>query len=104
MPSAASFKSELAEGVRWLMAHPLLRPMAIILGLMNAAGMISQATFVLFAQEVLDIGPVLFTVIGFGAAIGGLVGGNIAVADLEARRERHVPGDLDRRHWRSPDS
>jgi MFS family permease len=73
-----SFKSELAEGVRWLMAHPVLRPMAIMLGMMNAAGMISQATFVLFAQEVLGIGPLLFTVIGFGAAIGGLVGGNIA--------------------------
>jgi MFS family permease len=73
-----SFKAELAEGVRWLMAHPVLKPMAIMLGLMNAAGMISQATFVLFAQEVLDIGPALFAVIGFGAAIGGLIGGNIA--------------------------
>ena len=40
--------------------------------------LISQATIVLFAQEVLEIGPVLFAVIGFGAAIGGLVGGNIA--------------------------
>jgi MFS family permease len=60
------------------MAHPVLRPMAVMLGLMNAAGMLSQATLVLFAQEVLEIGPLLFTVIGFGAAIGGLVGGNIA--------------------------
>jgi MFS family permease len=73
-----SFRAELAEGVRWLMAHPVLRPMAVMLGLMNAAGMLSQATLVLFAQEVLEIGPLLFTVIGFGAAIGGLVGGNIA--------------------------
>jgi MFS family permease len=74
----ASFVAELKEGVRWLMGHSVLRPMAIMLGLMNGAGMISQATFVLFAQEVLDVGPLLFTVIGFGAAIGGLVGGNIA--------------------------
>jgi MFS family permease len=74
----ASFRSELAEGVRWLMAHPVLRPMAIMLGLMNGASMISQATFVLFAQEVLGIGPVLFTVIAAGGAIGGLIGGNIA--------------------------
>jgi MFS family permease len=74
----ASFKAELVEGVRWLMAHPVLRPMAIMLGLMNAAGMISQATFVLFAQEVLEIGPALFAVIGCGAAIGGLVGGAVA--------------------------
>src|SRR4029453_15764179 len=57
----ASFKSELAEGRRWLRARPVLRPMAIMLGLMNGASMISQATLVLFAQEVLGIGPVLFT-------------------------------------------
>ncbi|HSJ90447.1 MAG TPA: MFS transporter [Ilumatobacter sp.] len=73
-----TFRQELGEGVHWLMAHPLLRPMAIILGLMNGAGMIAFATFVLFAQEVMEVGPFLFTVIGFGGAIGGLLGGNVA--------------------------
>ena len=75
---AQSFKSELSEGVRWLMRHPLLRPMAIILGLMNAASMAALATFVLFSQEVLGIGPFLFSIITTGAAIGAFVGGNIA--------------------------
>jgi MFS family permease len=75
-----SFRSELGEGVRWLMGHSLLRPMAIILGVMNAAAMITGATLVLFAQEVLDIGPFLFTVLFFGGAIGGLIGGNVAPA------------------------
>ncbi len=73
-----SFKRELSEGVRWLMGHPLLRPMAIMLGLMNAASMIHGATFVLFAQEVMGVGPVIFAIIGFGGAIGALVGGNLA--------------------------
>jgi predicted MFS family arabinose efflux permease len=73
-----TFRAELGEGVRWLMGHQLLRPMAIILGLMNGAGMIAFATFVLFAQEVMEVGPFLFTVIGFGGAIGGLLGGNVA--------------------------
>ena len=73
-----SFKSELSEGVRWLMRHPLLRPMAIILGLMNAASMAAFATFVLFSQEVLGIGPFLFSIINIGGAIGAFVGGNIA--------------------------
>ncbi|MDW3216207.1 MAG: MFS transporter [Ilumatobacteraceae bacterium] len=75
-----SFRAELGEGVRWLMSHTLLRPMAIILGLLNAAGMVSGATIVLFAQEVLDIGPLLFTVLFFGGAVGGLIGGNVAPA------------------------
>ena len=76
----STFRHELGEGVRWLMAHSLLRPMAIILGLLNGAAMVSGATLVLFAQEVLEIGPVLFTVLFFGAAIGGLLGGNLAPA------------------------
>ena len=75
-----TFRQDLSEGVRWLMGHSLLRPMAIILGLMNGASMITGAVIVLFAQEVLDIGPLLFTIMFFGAAIGGLVGGNIAPA------------------------
>ena len=73
-----SFRDDLSEGVRWLMGHSLLRPMAIILGLLNASAMIHGATFVLFAQDVMEIGPFLFGIIGFGAAIGGLIGGNIA--------------------------
>jgi MFS family permease len=74
----AHWRAELKEGVRWLWAHELLRPMAIILGLMNAASLVSFATFVLFAQEVLDVGPLLFTVIGMGGAVGGIVGGSLA--------------------------
>jgi MFS family permease len=72
------WRVELKEGVRWLWRHELLRPMAIILGLMNMAGLVSFATFVLFAQEVLDVGPLLFTIIGMGGAVGGIVGGSLA--------------------------
>ncbi|MDY7103551.1 MAG: MFS transporter [Actinomycetota bacterium] len=75
-----SFRQDLAEGVRWLVGHPLLFPMAVILGLLNGAMTMAMATFVLFAQEVMDVGPLLFTVIGFGGAIGGIVGGQLAPA------------------------
>ena len=78
------WRTELAEGFRWLWGHSLLRPMAIILGITNGAMMITTSTFVLFAQEVLDVGPLLFTVIGFGGAIGAVIGG--AVADRVTRR------------------
>jgi MFS family permease len=77
---AAGWKAELAEGVRWLWGHELLRPMAIMLGLMNLATMLGASTLVLFAQEVLHIGPVLFAVLGFGYAVGGIVAGTFASA------------------------
>ena len=76
----AHWRVELAEGVRWLWRHELLRPMAIILGLMNLASMLGGATMVLFAQEVLHLGPLMFTVLGFGFAFGGVVGGVFASA------------------------
>ena len=69
------WRVELAEGVRWLWSHPLLRPMALILGFLNLADAMTGAVFVLFAQEVLGVGPLLFAVIGFGAAAGAIIGG-----------------------------
>ena len=87
----AHWRAELREGVGWLWRHELLRPMAIILGVMNAAGMVSLATFVLFAQEVLEVGPLLFTVLSMGGAIGGIVGGAFASAISRSARQRHVP-------------
>ena len=68
------WKSEIAEGFRWLWRHPLLRPMAIILGYLNGLGMVAFATLVLFAQEVLELDAFLFAVLGTGGAVGGVIG------------------------------
>jgi MFS family permease len=73
-----SFRDELGEGVRWLWDHSLLRTLAIILGLSNLASTMAVATIVLFAQEVVGVGPLLFSVIFFGGAIGAFVGGQLA--------------------------
>ena len=72
------WKQEIGDGVRWLWSHPLLKPMAIILGLMNGLGMVAFATFVFYAQEVLEIGATTFGILGTGAAIGGVLGGVLA--------------------------
>jgi MFS family permease len=74
----APWRTELAEGFRWLWSNDLLRAMAIILGLMNMASTLSGSVLVLFAQEILHIGPLVFTIMGFGFAAGGALGGIIA--------------------------
>ncbi|MEP7114458.1 MAG: MFS transporter [Ilumatobacteraceae bacterium] len=72
------WKTELAEGFRWLWANDLLRSMCIILGFMNLASTLSGSVLVLFAQEILHVGPFVFTVMGFGFAAGAAIGGNLA--------------------------
>ena len=72
------WRTELAEGFKWLWANPLLRSMAIILGLMNMASSLSGAMFVLFSQDVLNVSPLTFTIMGFGFAVGAIIGGYAA--------------------------
>lgn len=73
-----NFKAEIKEGYTWLWAHPLLRPMAIILGSMNGLGTMIGATFILFAQEVLQTSVFTFAVLGTAGAVGGTIGGILA--------------------------
>ena len=73
-----NFKAEIKEGYVWLWAHPLLRPMAIILGSMNGLATMVGATFILFAQEVLETSVLTFALLGTAGAVGGTVGGLLA--------------------------
>ena len=73
--ASPSWRDELKVGFRWLWSHDLLRPMAIILGLLNMLGTMSTATLVLFAQEVLETTPTEFALLETGGAVGGAVGG-----------------------------
>ena len=73
-----NFKLEIREGFDWLWAHPLLRPMAIILGAMNGLGTMVGAVYILFAQEVLHTNVFIFAILGTAGAIGGTIGGFFA--------------------------
>jgi MFS family permease len=73
--TSTTWRSELAEGFRWLWSHELLRPMAIILGILNALGTLTFAAFVLFAQEILHTSATEFALLESGGAVGGIVGG-----------------------------
>jgi len=69
---------EIKEGVTWLWRHPLLRYMAIILGVLNALGSLVFATLVLFAQEILGVTAFVFAILGAAGAIGGVLGSVLA--------------------------
>jgi len=70
--------ADLKEGVAWLWKHPLLRSLAIILGLLNAMLSLSLAAFVLFVQEVLGLSAAQFGLLTTAGAVGGILGSLLA--------------------------
>ena len=69
-----NFKAEIRVGFAWLWNHQLFRTLAIVLGCMNFTGALTGATFILFAQEVLNTNVQVFAILGTAGAIGGLLG------------------------------
>ncbi len=78
---SASLYAEVRTGMRWLWRNPLLRTIAITLGLSNLAFQMPQAVFVLFAQDELGVSEtgfgVLLALMGVGAVVGGVLGERI---------------------------
>jgi MFS family permease len=74
-------KAEIHEGLQWLWHRPLLRTLAIALGLTNLGFQMGQAIFVLFATETLGVSErgfgVLLAVMAVGAIVGGIAGDRI---------------------------
>jgi MFS family permease len=69
-----AIRFEISEGFRWLWRHRLLRSLAIILGFQNFLFMLSFATLVLFAQEILGLNERGFGVLLVGGAVGSVLG------------------------------
>lgn len=69
-----NFRAEIREGFAWLWSHSLFKALAIILGLMNFTGSLVGATYILFAQEVLDVNVRVFAILGIAGAVGGIIG------------------------------
>ncbi len=82
-------RHDIAEGLRWLAGHRLLRTLAILLAVTNMAGQIANSTFVLFATERLHVGARGYGILLAASAIGGVAGGLASrriVAHLGTRR------------------
>jgi MFS family permease len=77
-----SIRAEVAEGVRWLRRHRVLKTLALLLGLMNLCMNMGFAVFVLFAEQVLGLDDrgygLLLGVMAVGSVLGGLFGARIA--------------------------
>ena len=73
----AAIRTQIAEGLRWLYRHRLLRVVAVLLGIFNFANQMGQAVLVLLATQTLHVGTrgygLLLAVTAVGSVIGGLV-------------------------------
>ena len=74
------WRTEIAEGFRWLWRHPVIRTLALALGALNLLGNVATALFVIYAQEVLGTSTTAFAILGATSAVGGLIGGWAASA------------------------
>jgi MFS family permease len=70
----ARLRQDIAEGLRWLWAHRLLRTMAVFLGLQNMASTACFSIFVLFAVEILGLTDAGYGVLLSSLALGSLLG------------------------------
>ena len=78
--AATTLRGEIAEGVRWLARHQLLRILAVAIALMNLTLSATLSISVLYAQDRLGLGSV-----GYGLLLSSLAVGGIA-ASLVAER------------------
>jgi MFS family permease len=72
-----AIRTQIAEGLRWLYRHRLLRVVAVLLGVFNFGNQMGQAVLVLLATQTLHVGTrgygLLLAVTAVGSVAGGLV-------------------------------
>ncbi|MGH2748327.1 MAG: MFS transporter [Actinomycetota bacterium] len=73
---------DIGEGLKWLWRHRLLRTLAAMVGVMNMFHTAALAIFVLFAIQILALGPtgygILLTAFAVGSVPGSLLGARIS--------------------------
>lgn len=73
-----TLRSDIAEGLRYLFSHRLLRSLAILLGVWNLVALATTSTLVLLAQERLGLGAAGYGVLLGVGAVGGVLGSVVA--------------------------
>lgn len=68
-------RQAIAEGLRWLLAHRLLRGLALLVAANNFANAMGTATLVLLATQTLGLSATGYGLLLAGGAVGGVIGG-----------------------------
>jgi MFS family permease len=80
----SSLRSEMREGIAWLLAHPPMRTLALTIFTFNVTFGAAWSVLVLYASQRLGMGPVGFGLLTTALAVGGIVGA-ISYGRLERR-------------------
>jgi MFS family permease len=68
-------RAQIAQGLRWLAGHRLLRVVAVLLGIYNFANQMGQAILVLLATQTLHVSTRGYGLLLAASAVGSVVGG-----------------------------
>ncbi|HUP53949.1 MAG TPA: MFS transporter [Methylomirabilota bacterium] len=74
MREASSLRAEMVEGIRWLLAHPPMRTLALTIFTFNVTFGAAFSTLVLYASDRLRMDAVGFGLLTTATAIGGIIG------------------------------
>ena len=70
-----AIRAQIAEGLRWLAGHRLLRVVAVLLGIFNFANQMGQAVLVLLATQTLHVSSRGYGLLLAASAVGSVAGG-----------------------------
>jgi MFS family permease len=73
-PQAQGVMRDIAEGVRWLAAHPAMRTLVITIVAFNVTYGAAWSVLVLYVRDQLGMGEIGYGIITAAAAVGGIVG------------------------------
>ncbi|MBO0806444.1 MAG: MFS transporter [Nocardiopsaceae bacterium] len=81
-PARPSLRADIAEGLRFVLGHPILRKVVACTGTANLFGSASTAVEIIFLIRVLGVPPaytgLVFAVAAVGGVAGGVLSGRIA--------------------------
>jgi predicted MFS family arabinose efflux permease len=88
--STATVRRDIAVGIKWLVAHPAVRTLALVIFAFNITFGASYSVLVLYSQQQLGMGAIGFGLLTTASALGGL----LSTAAYDSLDRRFSPGAL----------